>query len=198
MFKWALGGLAALILICGLTWWSTYNGLVGKDQAVERSIADVQVDLQRQSNLLPQLAREAERAAQVETGTIIAVTQARSGIATANPRDIARDPRLQQQLFESQDGLEHALSGMRVVFERYPTLQSVGLYQTLMDETTGSQNRITRSRQKWNEATASYNQAVRSFPANLIASASGFESRDYYHATAAGQAEMPEIGLPKE
>lgn len=198
MMKWVLGGIAAFVLLFGVSSCSTYNNLVAQEQAVEKSIADVQTDLQRQANLLPQLAQEAERGAKIETGTIIAVTQARAGVMTANPRDIARNPQLQRELFESQDGIARSLSGMRVVFEQYPQLQSINLYRTLMDETAGSQNRITRSRQKWNEATSGYNLAVRSFPGNLVASATGFEVREYYKATEAGQVEMPQLGLPKE
>jgi LemA protein len=197
MKAWILGGIAVLLLFIGIGYVSTYDDINRKDQGVEQTIADVQVDLQRQKNLLPELAAIAERGVQVEIGGLVSIIEARSAIAGVSPSEIARNPELQRQLLESQSDVAGALANIRVVLERYPELRSMALYQTLADETAGSQNRIAHSRQAWNRATAEYNIAVTSFFGRLVAG-STFPERDFYEATAEGQVEMPDLGLPKE
>lgn len=193
--KWlGIGALIALALV-GIIWFGTHSGLVNKDQAVEESIANVQVDLQRQSNLIPALIRNAEASGRFERSTLNDVIRARAGaggIAQTSPSDIADNPELQRQLFEQQQNMSGALGRLLVVFERYPDLQTTALYRGLQDELAGSQNRIAYSRAQWNRANRDYNVAIRTFPGNVIGPISGFGERDYYEAQA-DVTEMPEL-----
>ncbi len=195
--KWALIILVVLAAAIGVGYVSTYDDIVRKNQGVERSIADVQVYLQRQKNLLPELANIAERGAAVEIGGLIEIIEARSAIAGVSPSDIAQDPELQRQLLESQSDVAGAMLNIRAVFERYPELKSIELYQTLATETAGSQDRIAHSREVWNRTTAEYNAAVSSFFGQFVAG-SRFPPRDFYKTTEEAQVEMPDLGLPKE
>lgn len=176
-------GLATLVA-------STYNELAPEDQKVALSYAQVQNVLQRQAELIPNMAEVAKGYATHEESTFREVAAARSKmaeVALLKPSDIANNPELQKKLVDAQQASSSALASLNAVKEAYPQLQANENFKTLMTELAGSQNRITVERMRNQQAVNSYNLKVVHFPGVLVASAIGFGPKPYYQADASSQ-----------
>ncbi|KND51299.1 MAG: LemA protein [Parcubacteria bacterium C7867-001] len=196
---WIVLGVVAIF---GLGSCSAYNGFVNKSTAIDKAVADVQVDVQRQANLIPSLVKVAKGYSDFERETFKEVTMARAAasapVINVDPSKIANDPKLQEQLFAAQQQMSGSLGRLLVTMEKYPDLKSIALYQQVSDEMAGSQNRISHSRKVWNAVTADYNASIKRIPGSFIASIGGFKHKDFYTATVQGPAaEMPEISFEK-
>src|ERR1700736_970645 len=154
------------------------NQLVQEREAVNSQWAQVDVVLQRQADLIPNLVETVKGYAKQEQAVIKEVTDARAAFAGArNPQD-----RLQ-----TGNQMESALSRLLVVVENYPQLKSNENFLRLQDELAGSVNRIAVERRKYNEAVQRYNTDIELFPKNIAASMFGFGPRDYFKADAAAR-----------
>lgn len=191
-----LGGIFAVLLgipvVLGLAYWATYNGLVGSDEGVRQSYAQVQNVMQRQADLIPNLVETVKAAAAYEGKTLTAVTEARSklsAVARMDPKDLAANPELQKQLIEAQGAMGSAIGGLQATFTReaYPQLQANSNFQSLMAELSGSQNRIAVERRKSQQAVQEYNIKTRSAFTGLVAQRHGFEAKPYFEAAATAQ-----------
>ena len=172
--------VALLIGGCG-----TYNRLVGLKQQVDRSWADVQNVYQRRADLIPNLVKTVEGAANFEKSTLTDVIQARQQVTKVqvDPNAAPSDPQTLQRFQQSQDQLSNTLSRLLVVVERYPELKANANFQELQAQLEGTENRIAVERRKFNETVQSYNTAVQTMPTALFARLLGFSSRPYFTAT---------------
>ncbi|MCL5808926.1 MAG: LemA family protein [Deltaproteobacteria bacterium] len=156
----------------------TYNQFVTLDESVKSSWAQVENQLQRRYDLVPNLVETVKGYAKQEKDVLVEVTNARArvGGATTVPDKIS-----------ANNELSGALSRLLVVVEQYPDLKSNQNFLRLQDELAGTENRISVERRRYNEAVQAYNVAIRSFPANLLAGMYGFEKGSFFEAPAAAK-----------
>lgn len=186
--KWWIAGVAALVL--ALMTWSSFNGIVRLDENVQNSYAQVQNVMQRQADLIPNLVETAKAYAGHENKTLVGVAEARSklsAVAKMTPEDLAKNPDLQRQLIEAQQTMQRSLVDLNAVREAYPQLQANENFRSLMVELAGSQNRITVERKRSQDAVRTFNEKVRVFPRNILASLTGFGRKPYFQASEAAQ-----------
>jgi LemA protein len=186
-----LGAIVAVVVLYGV---STYNGLVGQQQAVDAQWAQVQNVYQRRADLVPNLVNTVAGAANFEKSTLTEVTEARASVGRVNI-DASKAPTDANQLVEfdkAQGQLSSALSRLLVVAENYPQLRATANFQSLQAQLEGTENRIAVERGRFNEVAQGYNSAVRRFPAVLFAGAMGFQPRAYFTA-APGSEKAPEV-----
>ncbi len=174
-----------IILLCSFIFsgCSTYNNLVTLDEGVKEAWAQVETQLQRRYDLIPNLVETVKGFASQEKEVFIKVTEARSKVAGAGtvPEKI-----------EANNQLTAALSRLLVVVERYPELKSNQNFIRLQDELAGTENRIAVARRRYNEAVKVYNVAIRRFPSNLIAKTFKFEKASFFEAPEAAT-EAPKV-----
>lgn len=156
----------------------TYNNFVAKDEAVKNAWAQVENQLQRRYDLIPNLVETVKGYAKQEREVLIEVTNARArvGGASSVPDKIS-----------ANNQLSGALSRLLVVVERYPDLKSNQNFLRLQDELAGTENRIAVERKRYNDAVQTYNVAIRTFPANLFANMFGFGKAAFFEAPASAK-----------
>jgi LemA protein len=176
--------LAILVVVVLIGGCGTYNRLVGLKQQVDRSWADVQNVYQRRADLIPNLVRTVEGAANFEKTTLTDVIQARQQVTNVqvDPNVAPSDPQTLQRFQQTQDQLSNTLSRLLVVVERYPELKANANFQELQTQLEGTENRIAVERRRFNETVQSYNTAVQTMPTALFAGLLGFSPRPYFTA----------------
>jgi LemA protein len=201
-----LGCAAALIivlLIFGGWFIGVRNHLVELDQKVQAQWAQVENDYQRRYDLIPNLVRTVQGAANFEKSTLEAVVNARARVGQVQMQaggppgaqaDIPNNPAALQQFEQAQQGLSNALSRLLVVVERYPELKSNQNFLELQSQLEGTENRIAVERRRYNELAQQFNSAMLKFPANIVARLTGFKSKAYFRGVA-GSATPPEVNF---
>jgi LemA protein len=172
-------GLILIIAVGLLSWVVGYrNQLVSKDEDVQTQWAQVENQLQRRYDLIPNLVETVKGFARQEQDVFLGVAEARSrvGGATSIPDKIS-----------ANQELSSALSRLLLVVERYPEIKSNQNFMALQDELAGTENRIAVERRRYNDAVKIFNKAIRMFPGNLIAGFFGFERAALYEAPAEAQ-----------
>jgi len=174
--------------IIALVWGkSTYNGLVGKQEAVSSQWAQVQNAYQRRSDLIPNLVATVKGYAQHEQSTLTAVVEAR---AKATQMQVNADDLTEeniQKYQQAQGQLSTALGRLLMVTENYPDLKANQNFMALQDELAGTENRISTERNKFNVKVQDYNTAIRMFPRNIFAGLFGFDKKGYFEADQSAQ-----------
>ncbi|MDD5199589.1 MAG: LemA family protein [Terrimicrobiaceae bacterium] len=191
-----LGVVALLVLVLLVGGCGSYNRLVGLKQQVDQSWADVENVYQRRADLIPNLVKTVEGAANFEKSTLTDVIKARQQVTNVKlpPGGAPSDPAALAQFQQTQDALSGALSRLLVTVERYPDLKANANFQQLQAQLEGTENRIAVERRKFNEVATTYNTAVKSFPAVLYAGALGFAPRSLFQARA-GADVAPEVNF---
>lgn len=177
----------ALAVIIGLSVFGwvkgTYNNMVGLDENVNKSWAQVQNVYQRRFDLIPNLVETVKGYARHEQQTLQAVTEARSkvgGVTQIKAEDLT--PENLAKFQQAQAGLSGALQRLMVVMERYPDLKANQNFIRLQDELAGTENRIAVERKRFNDDVQLYNDTIRRFPANTLANMFNFERKPYFEA----------------
>jgi LemA protein len=168
-----------LVISCYGFFKGTYNRFVSMDEAVKGSWAQVENQLQRRYDLIPNLVETVKGYAKQEKDVLVEVTNARAKVGGAGtvPDKI-----------NANNELSSALSRLLVVVEKYPDLKSNQNFIRLQDELAGTENRIAVERMRYNDAVKAYNVAIRSFPANLLAGMFGFQKATFFEAPATAKA----------
>ena len=175
--------VVAVIAVLAISLYSlfagNYNRFVRMDVAIKSAWAQVENQLQRRYDLIPNLVQTVKGYAKQEKDVLVEVTNARSKVGGAGtvPDKIA-----------ANNELTGALSRLMVVVERYPDLKSNQNFLQLQDELAGTENRIAVERMRYNDAVKIYNQAVRTFPANIVAGMFGFKEAAFFEAPKEAQA----------
>jgi LemA protein len=162
------------------------------EEAVKSSWSNVETQYQRRADLIPNLVSTVKGYASHEESTLTAVVDARSKATSVN---ISMDELTPEKLAEyqkAQSAVTSALGRLIAVSENYPELKANQNFLELQAQLEGTENRITVARKEFNDATQSYNVAVRKFPANLVAMIFGFDQKPYYEADASA-AEAPKV-----
>jgi len=189
-----LGAVVAIVVIFALALVSSYNGFVRSSQEVDKQWAQVETVYQRRADLIPNLVKTVEGAANFEKSTLMEVTQARAAVGQTqiNPGQAPTAPEQLEKFQRAQDNLSSALSRLLVVVERYPELKSNSNFLQLQAQLEGTENRISVERNKFNEVVQNYNTRVQSFPGVLLAGLFHFQPRPYFKA-AAGSETAPKV-----
>jgi LemA protein len=190
-------GIIVLIIIVLLAFWigGTFvghrNEMVRKREAVNAAWAQVDVVLQRRSDLIPNLVETVKGFATHEEKVFGDIAAARAAMMGA---------KTPQDKINANGQLDSALSRLLVVVENYPQLKSNENFLRLQDELAGTENRIAVERRRYNETVQDYNTYISLFPNNLVASFSGFTRNDAYFKTDEGARQAPKVnfGTPSQ
>jgi LemA protein len=194
------GSIALVIIVlllgfAGCSGVSSYNSMVQEQEQVRQAWANVESNYQRRSDLIPNLVNTVQGSADFESETLTAVTEARARATSIQiDADDLDDPQKLQQYQQAQGELGKALGRLLAVSENYPDLRTTEQFQTLMAQLEGTENRINVARRDYNEAVSQYNTQIRSFPTNIIAGITGFDTREPFEAEA-GAEEAPEVNF---
>ena len=170
--------IAVVVVIIGI-FAGGYNSLVKAQTAVETKQADIQTQLQRRADLIPNFVSTVKGYSKYEQETLTAVTEARAKISKASDA---------QSLSQANDELDKAISvWVNAVTEAYPDLKANQNYIALQDELAGTENRIAVARKDYNEAVQSYNTMIKTFPKNILAGMFGFEKAEFFTASESSQ-----------
>ncbi len=171
---------------------SKYNELVEKDQVCQQRFSDLNADLQRRADLIPNLVQTVKAAGNYEQSTLTKITEARASATSIKlSADDLSDPAKVKAFQDAQEKISSsAISRLLVQNENYPKLQANGQYSDLMKQLEGTENRILRSRQQYNEAVKDYNSTLLQIGGNVVNKATGkpFKERVYFSASADAQA----------
>lgn len=169
----------------GLLGWSNYNKLVTTDEVVSTNWAQVETQLQRRFDLIPNLVEATKGMMTQEQEVFGRIAEARENLAGAGTVN---------QRVEASGQLESALSRLLVVMENYPNLRSSEAVQNLMTQLEGTENRVSVARQRFNEAVQEFNLKVRRVPSNIFAKIFGFDEKEKFESVE-GASEAPVVDL---
>ncbi len=175
----------ALIIVVVLIFMGvgSYNGFVTQEENVTNKMSQVDNQLKRRSDLIPNLVNTVKGYAQQEKDVIASVTEARAKLAGA--QSTAEKSKADQEL-------SGALSRLLVVVENYPELKSNENFRALMDSLEGTENRLAVARKDYNDAVTVYNQKIKKFPGVLLAGTFGFDKKEYFEVSDTDKA-TPEV-----
>jgi LemA protein len=175
-------GLA--LLLGGCEFVSTRNALAVEHEAITAEWGQVDTDLQRRADLIPNLVETVKGYAKEETQIFESLAAARAAMAGAHTP---------QEKLDANNQISGALGRLLVVAENYPNLKANENFRQLQFTLEGTENRIAQSRRRYNEAVQKYNTDLQIFPANLVASMSGFQREDAYFKTEPGARTAPKV-----
>ena len=181
--------LIALAVIFGVR---VYNSTIGLEENVEEAWGKVESSYQRRSDLIGNLVKTVQGAADFEKSTLESVINARAKATSINIDPTNITPEQLQQFNQAQSGLSSALSRLLVTVERYPDLKANQNFLELQSQLEGTENRINVARDRFNETVKPYNKHIRTFPNNLLAGIFGFEKKAYFEAEE-GSEKAPDV-----
>jgi LemA protein len=178
------GGLAAFVVLltgCG------YNRIQELDEQVNKAKGQIQAQLQRRADLIPNLVETVKGYAKQEQTIFTAVADARARLAGAiQTGDL-------DKMAQANQDLQAPLGRLLALVENYPQLKSDANFRQLSDELTGTENRIATARQDYNDAANQYNTFIRRFPTNLTAKVFGYSTPKTYFEAKEGAEEAPKV-----
>lgn len=177
-------GAAVLLVIAAAVVLSSYNGIVSLHENIAAKWAQVDNQIQRRADLIPNLVNSVKGYAAHEKTVFEDVTKARSQWAAATSVD---------EKVAAAGSMDSALSRLIAVAENYPQLKADGAFLKLMDELAGAENRIAVERMRYNEAVMSYNVKVRMFPGNIVAGVFGYKPATGYFKAEERAKAVPEV-----
>ncbi|MBX9855736.1 MAG: LemA family protein [Gemmatimonadaceae bacterium] len=185
--------MAALVLplsmsACG------YNDIQSLDEQAAQAKQNIDAQLQRRADLIPNLVNTVKGFAAQEEKVLTEVTQARAGLMGALQKPGGSDP---AELANANAQLTGALGRLTIAVEAYPELKSNENFLRLQDELTGTENRIAVSRTDYNNAVRQYNEYIRKFPQVLTAKATGAKARVYFEVTDSAARSAPTVDFGK-
>ena len=181
-----LAGILFILAAAGSAFFGVYNQLQTMDEAVNANWAQVENQLQRRNDLIPNLVNTVKGYAAHENEIFTNVANARAKLSGAIS---SHDVKAVQQ---STTELNGALSRLLGIVENYPNLKADKVFIGLQDELAGTENRIAVARMDYNNSVRNLNSEIRRFPVNLIAGISGIKAREYFEITD-GAKNVPEV-----
>ncbi len=178
--------LIFLAIIIGIIVWffGAYNGLVRLRNQVKNAWAQIDVQLKRRHDLIPNLVETAKGYVQHERETLEAITNARN--LAAQPHGVAEQGK-------AEGALSGALSKFFLVVENYPDLKANQNFLALQEELSSTENKVGFSRQAYNDQVMTYNTRIESIPTNFVASMGHFEKSEFFEITVAAEREAPKV-----
>ena len=182
--------IVALIVggIFAALYFGTYNNIVTLEAGADEKWAQVEQELQRRYDLIPNVVNTAKLYIEYEGSVLEEITRLRSQWAAASQTGDV------EAVNNATGEIESSLSRLLVVFENYPELKASQIVEDLIIELEGTENRISTERMRYNEAVRDYNVAIKAFPGNFWTGGWGFESKAYFEAKV-GAEEPPQVPL---
>ena len=175
-----------VLLVFGL--WLGYNGLVRKRNRTQEAWSEIDIELKRRHDLIPNLVSTVQGYATHEQGTFEAVTQARANAVSAGATE---DP---SKIAPAENALTGTLRSLFAVAENYPDLKANQNVMALQEELTTTENKISFARQFYNDSVMAYNTKIQQFPSNTIAGMFNFTQRQFFEGDTADR-EVPQVDL---
>lgn len=180
----ALIVIIAVVVLVGLFFWATYNGLVKLNVRVEEAWSDITVQLKRRADLIPNLVESVKGYAAHEKGVFQEVTEARAAVMEATKKGPAETAKAENQF-------EGALKSLFAVAEAYPDLKANQNFIQLQNELVDTEDKIQASRRFYNAGVRDLNTKIQTFPNNLIAGSLGFTKREFFEVEDMASIENP-------
>ena len=180
--------VGVIVVILAIVLWVLYNGLVRLRNQVKNAWAQIDVQLKRRYDLIPNLVETAKGYMKHERETLEAVTKARNlaqQVSSAGAGERAK----------AEGELSSALSRLLAVVERYPDLKANQNFLALQEELTSTENKISFSRQYYNDSVLRYNNQTQVVPSNIVASMFGFKADEFFEVTLAAEREAPKVSF---
>ncbi len=184
--------IGALLLIGYSYFKGINNTAVTLDQSVKESFGNVQTSYQRRNDLIGNLVKTVQGAAEYEKGTLTAVIEARAKATQMNIDPSNVTPEQLAKFSEAQGGMSSALSRLLVTVEQYPSLKANENFLKLQDELASTENQILTARTRYNEAIKPFNNHVSVFPNSIFTGWFGFKAKPYFEAVA-GADKAPDV-----
>jgi LemA protein len=188
MSSWIL-----LILLAAVVLWviSAYNGLIALKNQTFNAFKQIDVQLKRRHDLIPNLVNAVKGAMDFEKDTLEAVIQARNQAVKIN----ASGPEAMKQIGQAENALSGALARLMVVMEQYPQLKATGNIGQLQEELTSTENRIGFARQMYNDTATQYNTKQQQFPTNLVAGLAKASPAELWEIEDQAERAVPKVDL---
>ncbi len=180
--------IGIIVVVLGILFLTIYNGLVRRRNQVKNSWAQIDVQLKRRYDLIPNLVETAKGYMKHERETLEAVTNARNlaqQLSSAGAGERAK----------AEGELSSVLSRLLAVVENYPDLKANQNFLALQEELASTENKISFSRQYYNDSVLRYNNQTQMFPSNIVASMTGFKASEFFEVTLAAEREAPKVSF---
>lgn len=174
-------GIGVLVII-GMFSVGRYNSLVKKNEGVDKSWSEVEIQYQRRADLIPNLVSTVKGYAAHEKEALTAVVEARAKATSVNIDPSNMTAADLKNFSNAQNGLSSALSKLMVVVEKYPDLKANQNFLQLQAQLEGTENRIAVARKRYVDVVLEYNSSIKTFPNVLLAGMFGFEEKPYFEA----------------
>ncbi len=182
---WVILGVIAFLLIMMVM---VFNGLVRLRNQVKNAWAQIDVQLKRRHNLIPNLIETVKGYMKHERGTLESVTNARNLAQQVSSSGVGVRSKAEGEL-------SSALARLLVVVEAYPDLKANQNFLALQEELTSTENKISFSRQYYNDSVLRYNNQTQMFPSSIIAGMTGFKAGEFFEVTAAAERAVPKVSF---
>jgi len=180
--------IGVIVVVLLIIFIATYNGLVRRRNQVKNAWAQIDVQLKRRYDLIPNLVETARGYMKHERETLEAVTNARNlaqQVSSAGAGERAK----------AEGELSSVLSRLLAVVENYPDLKANQNFLALQEELASTENKISFSRQYYNDSVLRYNNQTQMFPSNIIAGMTGFKASEFFEVTLAAEREAPKVSF---
>jgi LemA protein len=180
--------IGLVVVVIAVFGWAIgiYNGLVGLRNQVKNAWAQIDVQLKRRHDLIPNLVETAKGYMEHERGTFEAITEARSkAMGAKGPAEAG----------QAEGALTEALSKFMLVVENYPDLKANANFLSLQETLTSTENKIAFARQGYNDQVLFYNNKIQMFPSNIIAGMFNFGKREFFEIENEAEREVPKVSF---
>jgi LemA protein len=178
--------LIAVIVVLVLWFVGVYNGLIRARNQADNAWSQIDVQLKRRHDLIPNLVETAKGYMKHERQTFEEITKARAqAMGAKGVADAAK----------AEGALGEALSKFMLVVENYPDLKANQNFLALQEELTGTENKISFSRQSYNDQVLFFNNKIQMFPSNIVAGMFAFTKRDFFEVESAAEREVPKVSF---
>ena len=176
-----IGIVVVIVIVCAIA--GIYNNMVTKRNRIDNAWQNIDTQLQRRNDLIPNLVETVKGYAKHESSTLEAVTAARSAVSSA---------RTPEEKMQASNVLTDALTHLFAVSEAYPDLKANANFQQLQSELTDTENKISYARMSYNDCVLEYNNAIETFPGNIVAGGK-FRQRQGFEVATASAREAPKV-----
>lgn len=179
-----VGVVVAIIALLGGVYVTSYNSIISLEEKVNTEYSNIESQLQRRADLIPNLINTVKGYMSHEEKIIKDITDARERISSAS--NIS-------ELSEADQQLSAALTNLNVIVENYPDLKANENFLNLQDELAGTENRVATARKDYNDAVKAYNTKIQTIPSNIIANMMGKQQREYFEVSDESKKDVPVV-----